>query len=207
MITNRLIVRALVVLGFGSVVGLGTGCSAMRGSRSRTTDGAPGDSRTAPAPDTVTVFEAPVSVMYGVAPAPFDPGKPVPQREIPARENGYVHGRVTDEKGEPLRGVQVLVAFTSIFDITDEDGRYEIAAVTGDSIWFDYMGFQQKGVVVGKRKTINVRLKEDWTALDDIIRLAYGPWPVPFDRNKKILRDNGVGIMLGPPIKLPPVKK
>ncbi len=72
MKANKIVVRALVLLGFGGAVGLSSGCGASRAHRSR---GA-GD---VPPADTVNVRDGdvPVRVMYGVPPARFDPGRDV----------------------------------------------------------------------------------------------------------------------------------
>jgi hypothetical protein len=78
MKTNRIIVRALVLLGFGGAVGLTAGCSATRASKNRTTE-------TTPVADSVVVVDdPPIMVMYGVAPVRFDPDKPI-QRIDPER--------------------------------------------------------------------------------------------------------------------------
>ncbi len=67
-----------MLLGFGGVVGLTSGCGANRAQKSRT-------SETAPAADTVAVpgRDVPVRVMYGVTPVRFDPDKPIRQIAVP----------------------------------------------------------------------------------------------------------------------------
>lgn len=62
----------LVALGFGSAVGLGSGC-AHRASKSKTADNQPAADSTA-VRDGETV---PIRVMYGVPPAYFEPQKRV----------------------------------------------------------------------------------------------------------------------------------
>ncbi len=78
MNANKIIVRALVALGFGGAVGLSAGCSANRAQRSRGTEDVP-------AADTVVIRDGdvPVRVMYGVPPARFEPVRPVPRPDIP----------------------------------------------------------------------------------------------------------------------------
>jgi hypothetical protein len=77
MRTNRLIARALVVLGFGGVAGLGGAC-AHRAQRS--------GAQSLPTADSVVVRDgdAPVRAMYGVPPARFDPNRPTIERRAPA---------------------------------------------------------------------------------------------------------------------------
>ncbi len=71
-----------MALGFGSVVGLSSGCSASRAQRSR-------GAEDVPAADTVVVpgGDVPVRVMYGVPPARYDINRPVPQAAPQAAPN------------------------------------------------------------------------------------------------------------------------
>ncbi len=75
---SKIIVRALAVLGFGSAVGLASGCGANRAQKSR-------PSETVPTADTIVIEDGsvPIRVMYGVPPARFDSDKPIPQRGDP----------------------------------------------------------------------------------------------------------------------------
>ncbi len=84
MKTNKIIVRALVVLGFGGAVGLASGCSASRASKSRKTESTR-PARDYPAGDSIVVrpIDGTIRVMYGVPPARFDSDKPIPQRGEP----------------------------------------------------------------------------------------------------------------------------
>jgi hypothetical protein len=77
MKTSKVITGALVVLGFGGVVGLASSCGANRAQKSL-------PSENAPAADTVVVRdgEVPVMVMYGVRPVQFDPAKPIILKKV-----------------------------------------------------------------------------------------------------------------------------
>ncbi|MDR1671365.1 MAG: hypothetical protein LBR57_02490 [Alistipes sp.] len=83
MKTNTLIVRALILLGFGGAVGL-TGCGASRVQRSRNPEKTAetttaGDKPAAPDADSVRKWDPgrPVMVMYGVPPSQYNPDGPV----------------------------------------------------------------------------------------------------------------------------------
>jgi hypothetical protein len=73
---SKLIAGLLVMLGFGGVVGLASGCGTARASKSRT-------SESVPAADTLVIRDgdAPVRTMYGVPPARFDPNRPIIERK------------------------------------------------------------------------------------------------------------------------------
>ncbi|MGN0213541.1 MAG: TonB-dependent receptor [Muribaculaceae bacterium] len=92
-----------------------------------------------------------------------------------AGESGKaIRGRVVDTNGEPLVGVSVVVVGNKTGVITDADGRYRIAAEKGQQIQFSYVGYTPQRVKVGDKTTIDVTLKEDPKALDEVVVVGYG---------------------------------
>jgi hypothetical protein len=82
------IARALVLLGFGSAVGL-TGCSTARAQRNRSAEKS---SETTPVADSVTMHDygEPVRVMYGVPPSQYHINGPLRgERPAPAPAEGF----------------------------------------------------------------------------------------------------------------------
>ena len=84
-----------------------------------------------------------------------------------------VKGTVTGE-GVPLPGVSVLVRGTNKGAVTDFDGKYEIKAKANDVLVFSYIGFSNQAANVGGKTTINVTLKSDVAALDEVVVIGYG---------------------------------
>lgn len=86
-----------------------------------------------------------------------------------------VRGRVVDEKGQPLPGVIVKVKNTTISAVTNDDGRYSVKVPGNDAVLvFSFIGFQRSEVAVGSRTTVNVTLKEDVKALNEVVVTALG---------------------------------
>lgn len=86
-----------------------------------------------------------------------------------------VQGNVKDEKGESLIGVSIQVKGTTIGNITDIDGNYMIASVPANSeLVFSYMGYQTQTIAVKGNKVINVTLKEDSQALEEVVVVGFG---------------------------------
>ncbi|UNY97474.1 TonB-dependent receptor [Zhouia spongiae] len=86
-----------------------------------------------------------------------------------------VKGKVTDETGAPIPGVNVLLQGTSSGVATDFDGIYEIQVSGGNPILeFSYVGFVKQTVTVSGKSTINVVLKEDVSQLDEVVVVGYG---------------------------------
>ncbi|MBQ8673436.1 MAG: TonB-dependent receptor [Bacteroides sp.] len=91
-------------------------------------------------------------------------------------QNRTVSGTVTDAKSEPLIGVNVTVkGNTSYGAITDIDGKYTITVPDGKSVLvFSYIGYITQEVAASGRGPINVTLKEDAQALDEVVVVGYG---------------------------------
>lgn len=83
-------------------------------------------------------------------------------------------GTITDESGQPLPGVNVLVQGTTIGSVADFDGNYAIKAEEGAILEFRYLGFVTKTVPVGSSTTIDVVLEEDVSQLDEVVVIGYG---------------------------------
>ena len=86
-----------------------------------------------------------------------------------------VSGTVTDDLGEPLIGVNVTVKGTTIGNITDIDGKYTLQAPNAQSVLvFSFIGYISQEIVVGNQQNINVTMKDDTQALDEVVVVGYG---------------------------------
>ncbi len=84
-----------------------------------------------------------------------------------------IFGTVTDQEGETLPYVTVLVKGTNIGTTTNEIGVYEIN-VTGEvTLIFSYMGFRDHEVSTHDRARIDVVLLEDNVRLDEVVVTGY----------------------------------
>ncbi|WP_373493654.1 SusC/RagA family TonB-linked outer membrane protein [Aquiflexum sp.] len=85
-----------------------------------------------------------------------------------------VSGTVTDEKGEPLPGASVTIKGTTTGTVTDLDGRYSLLSPDVATLVFSYIGFETMEVPVNNRSQINIILKAEIAALDEIVVVGYG---------------------------------
>ena len=86
-----------------------------------------------------------------------------------------ITGVVTSEKGLPLPGVSVIQKGVLNGTVTDFDGLYEMTISAGkDIIVISYLGFVTEEVKVGSKSEINISLKEDVKALDEVVVVGYG---------------------------------
>jgi len=86
-----------------------------------------------------------------------------------------VTGTVTNEKGEPLSGVSVLVKGGSGGTSTDAQGRFSLNIPDeGATLSFSIVGYQSLNIRVGKEMTLSVQLKEQASGLNDVVVIGYG---------------------------------
>lgn len=84
-----------------------------------------------------------------------------------------VTGTVTDAKGEPLLGVNVVVKGTTNGTITDLDGKYSLEVEPNSILVVSYIGYVSQQIPASG-SVVNVTLKEDTQNLDEVIVVGYG---------------------------------
>ncbi|RYC70118.1 TonB-dependent receptor [Spirosoma sordidisoli] len=86
-----------------------------------------------------------------------------------------VTGTVTDEKGEVLPGVSVVIKGTSKGSTTNIQGKFSMAVPTGSAtLVFSFVGYLSQEVAVGNKTSINVSLKPDTKSLEEVVVVGYG---------------------------------
>lgn len=85
-----------------------------------------------------------------------------------------VTGKVTDEDKLPLPGVSVKIKGTNTGSSTDGNGNYSIQASSGQVLVFSFIGSVTQEVTVGNSNTINVTLRSDAQALEEVVVVGYG---------------------------------
>lgn len=86
-----------------------------------------------------------------------------------------VKGRVTDDKGDPLPGVSIIVKGTTIGTTTATDGRYTLSVPNSSSVLaFSFVGYIPKETGVGNKTVIDITLAVDTKALEEVVVVGYG---------------------------------
>ncbi|MDN3665359.1 SusC/RagA family TonB-linked outer membrane protein [Algibacter miyuki] len=101
-------------------------------------------------------------------------GKPLEVTEAPVLQTRTISGTILDEGGMPVPGVNILVVGTKRGTQTDFDGLYNIKADKGEVIEFSFVGMETQRVTVVDKDVINLTLKEDAAALDEVVVVAFG---------------------------------
>lgn len=86
-----------------------------------------------------------------------------------------ITGIVTDEKGNPLVGVTVLLKGTTTGTITDVQGQYSIEIPNNQAILqFSFIGYTAQEITVGMQAVINVSMAEAMLQMNEVIVTALG---------------------------------
>ncbi len=86
-----------------------------------------------------------------------------------------VTGKVTDDEGESLIGVSILVEGTTAGTVTDLDGNYSLTVPDGSNmVIFSYTGFADQKIEVNSSTILNVTMEPSAAILDEVIVTAFG---------------------------------
>jgi TonB-dependent starch-binding outer membrane protein SusC len=85
-----------------------------------------------------------------------------------------IEGKVIDESGEGLPGVNIVVKGQPGGTITDFDGLYRIEARETDTLSFSFIGFRTQEFVVGNRSRLDVEMGNDAQVMEEVVVIGYG---------------------------------
>lgn len=94
-----------------------------------------------------------------------------------SKQQQTVSGRVTDEDGEPLPGVSVLLKDTRIGSTTGLDGRYSLEIPDGEAdgiLVFSLIGYLVREIPLEGQDRIDVNLEPDIAGLEEVVVVGYG---------------------------------
>lgn len=85
-----------------------------------------------------------------------------------------VSGIITDQKGEPIIGANIVVKGSTIGTITGLDGDFVLEVPEKSILLVSYIGYVQKEVPVNSSTVYRIKLQEDTQKLDEVIVTALG---------------------------------
>jgi TonB-linked SusC/RagA family outer membrane protein len=90
-------------------------------------------------------------------------------------QDRQITGVVTDNDGNVLPGVNVVLKGTSNGTVTDVDGRYTLTVPeSGAVLTFTFIGLETQEIAVNDRTTINVTMASDVQQLSEVVVTAQG---------------------------------
>lgn len=94
-------------------------------------------------------------------------------RSLSTTSSGIVSGNITDDTGEPLPGVNVVIKGSTTGTTTDLDGNYQIGVAPGSTLVLSFVGFETQEIEVGSRNRIDVSMGGT-AALQEVVVTGYG---------------------------------
>jgi TonB-linked SusC/RagA family outer membrane protein len=85
-----------------------------------------------------------------------------------------ISGVISDEKGEPIIGANIMIKGTTTGTVTDIDGKFSINASPNATLIISYVGFTQKEVSLSGRTNVSIVLEEDTKILNEVVVVGYG---------------------------------
>ncbi len=99
-------------------------------------------------------------------------GLQVESAEMPTNR---LHGKVVDEKGEPLIGASVKIKGTNVGAVTDTNGYFQLPQNVSDSakLIAGYIGYENREVKAAG-KSVAIQLHPDTQTLNEVVVVGYG---------------------------------
>lgn len=101
--------------------------------------------------------------------------KTITIKSKPQQPNLQIKGKITDDKGASLPGVNIRIKGSNTGTVSDVDGNYALKVPDLKAVLvFSFLGFTNQEIITAGRNTINVVLKEENKALTEVVVTALG---------------------------------
>jgi TonB-linked SusC/RagA family outer membrane protein len=98
-----------------------------------------------------------------------------PDSESAAQQGIRVTGAVSDDVGDPLPGVSVLVRGSTTGVATDANGEFALTVPADTSVLqFRFVGYRTQEITVGSQRVIVVSLKEETAEIGEVVVVGFG---------------------------------
>ena len=95
-------------------------------------------------------------------------------KTVQQQGNKKVTGTITDPKGEPIIGANVVVKGSTNGTITDIDGHFSIEVTPNAILQVSYIGYVAQDVPVGNKDNLVISIHQDTQKLDEVVVVGYG---------------------------------
>lgn len=85
-----------------------------------------------------------------------------------------ISGKVTDSNGEAIIGANVIEVGTVNGTMTDINGNYTLTVSPSSMLQISYIGYLTQEIRVQNKTSLDVIMKEDLQALDEVVVVGYG---------------------------------
>ncbi len=92
----------------------------------------------------------------------------------PQQQKKTIIGKITDEQGEPVIGVNIIEQGTTNGTVTDVDGNFSLIVSDKAILRVSYIGYVTQVIPTAGKTTIDIVLQEDTGALEEVVVVGYG---------------------------------
>ncbi len=86
-----------------------------------------------------------------------------------------IKGKVTDNNGEAIPGVNIIAVETSQGTLTDMDGKYVLTvSEKAKTLRFSFVGMKTQTIEIANKTTININFESDFIGLNEVVAVGYG---------------------------------
>ncbi|MCF0060390.1 TonB-dependent receptor [Dyadobacter chenwenxiniae] len=89
-------------------------------------------------------------------------------------QNTAIKGKVSDEQGQALPGVSILVKGTNTGTVSDVEGAFSLDATASQTLVFSYIGYHTQEVPINNRTTVDITMATDVKSLTEVVVVGYG---------------------------------
>ena len=89
-------------------------------------------------------------------------------------QNLQVTGTVKDAAGKAVVGAAVFVEGTTVGTTTGVDGSFKLSVPVDANLFVSFMGYEDQKVAVNGKNLINIVLKDDYQAIDEVVVQTFG---------------------------------
>ncbi len=93
----------------------------------------------------------------------------------PAQMPIELKGKVLDEKGAPLGGVNIVIKNSSVIVTTNNDGSFALTVPDDKAVLIiSFVGYKTREIAVGRQVDITVDMQPDVDELNEVVAIGYG---------------------------------
>ncbi len=86
-----------------------------------------------------------------------------------------ITGKVSDQSGQPLPGVTVVVKGTTQGTVTNAYGEYSLTNIPDEAtLLFSFVGMRMQEVIVGIQSSINIVMEQETIGIEEVVAIGYG---------------------------------
>lgn len=85
-----------------------------------------------------------------------------------------ITGTISDQRGEPIIGANVIIKGTNSGTVTDFNGRFTLEVEPQDILYVSFIGFFAEEITIGNKLSLAIQLRENAQILEEVVVVGYG---------------------------------